>query len=150
MKIRIISFSKGREKNLKILEDDYQARLGRFYSIETLDLAGSKGVEKDWQNLQKKIGKDKLILLDEKGKSVTSHELAHHWNQWLLGGRNLSFVIGGAHGFPEVIKSKVDFRLSLSSLTFPHRWVRLILLEALYRADDILKGGPYHKEGDST
>jgi 23S rRNA (pseudouridine1915-N3)-methyltransferase len=145
MKIRILSLIKSREPAVKPLEEDYRKRLSRFFPVEFVEIK-TKGFAKDWERVKEKLGKSFLILLDEKGKGFTSQSLASQWGQWLQGGRDLSFVIGGPEGFPESVKQEADMLLSLSPLTFPHKLVRLLLLEALYRANDILQGGPYHRE----
>jgi len=151
MKIRIVTLSKGPERDLVSLEEDYRKRLSRscpveFVEIKRGDLGQGKSFERDWEKVRARTAKSFLILLDEKGKTFTSQALAHQMEKWFLGGRDVSFVIGGPEGFPENVKAEADMMLSLSSLTFPHKIVRLILVEALYRADDIRKGGPYHRE----
>ena len=151
MKIRIVTLSKGPERDLVSLEEDYRKRLSRscpveFVEIKRGDLKSGRSFVRDWEKVKEKTGKSFLILLDERGKSFTSQTLAFQMERWLEGGRDISFVIGGPEGFPENMKAEADMMLSLSSLTFPHKIVRLILIEALYRADDIRKGGPYHRE----
>ena len=152
MKIQIISLTKGVEKSLEPLEEDYRKRLSRSYPVQFTQIKrqelgrGRKGQDADWDRLREKTGKDTLILLDEKGKQCTSVQLSKQWDQWKLSGKNLSFVIGGPEGFGEEEGRASDHLLALSTLTLPHKLVRLFLIEALYRADDISRGGPYHKE----
>ncbi len=150
MKIQIVSLAKSGAVELKSLEEDYRRRLSRSCKTEFCEIKRSSvtlgSVRKDWEKIERQIGRDRLIILDEKGRSFSSHELSGQLDKWLGGGRDISFVVGGPEGFPEEIKKKADMLLSLSPLTFPHKLVRLILLEALYRANDILKGGPYHRE----
>jgi 23S rRNA (pseudouridine1915-N3)-methyltransferase len=151
MKIRILSLIKLREPALKPLEEDYRKRLSRFFPVELIDikresLKSGGAFSREWEQVKEKTGKSFLILLDEKGKGFDSQSLAAQWGRWLQGGRDLTFVIGGPEGFPENMKQEADMLMSLSPLTFPHKLVRLLLLEALYRANDILQGGPYHRE----
>ena len=152
MKIQIVSLTKGSEKSLEPLEEDYRKRLLRscqvqFTQIKRQDLGrGKKGQDTDWKRLRERIGKDTLILLDERGPQHTSVQLSKQWDQWMLLGKNLSFVIGGPEGFSDEERSSADYLISLSKLTLPHKLVRLFLIEALYRADDISRGGPYHNE----
>jgi 23S rRNA (pseudouridine1915-N3)-methyltransferase len=88
---------------------------------------------------------ERVVLLDERGKSRTSPELA----QWLerLSRSDASgavLVIGGAYGVAEEVRTRANEMLSLSPLTLPHQLVRVVLLEQLYRAATILAGQPYH------
>src|SRR5258706_9074916 len=147
MKIRIVTLAKTQEAELRPLEEDYRKRLSRFFLVEFIEIKrevikDQKSFMKDWEKVKEKIGKSLLVMLDEKGKGFTSQGLAEQMNRWMHGGRDVCFVIGGPEGFPEMIKKEADMLLSLSSLTFPHKIVRLLLIEALYRANDILQGGP--------
>lgn len=90
---------------------------------------------------------DYLVLLDEKGKSLTSIELANFIQQRANdSGRaqRLIFLIGGAYGVDQSIFQKAKQTWSLSALTFPHQLVRLILVEQIYRACTILRNEKYH------
>ena len=88
---------------------------------------------------------DHLILLDERGKQLTSPGLAQLINQKANQSvSRLVFLIGGAYGVSEEIQSKANFTWSLSQLVFPHMLVRLILAEQLYRACTILRNEKYH------
>ena len=90
---------------------------------------------------------DLLVLLDERGKQLTSVEFASFMEQKLqLGSRRLVFLVGGAWGFSEAIYQRADQQLSLSKMTFSHQMVRLFFLEQLYRAMTILRGEAYHNE----
>ncbi|AXP09530.1 23S rRNA (pseudouridine(1915)-N(3))-methyltransferase RlmH [Campylobacter hepaticus] len=81
------------------------------------------------------------IVLDEKGKNLTSIEFAK-----LIQNKNeLSFFIGGAYGLREEFTQSLDFKLSLSKLTLAHQFVKILLLEQIYRAFCINNNHPYHK-----
>lgn len=88
---------------------------------------------------------ERLILLDERGRAVTSTGLAE-WVERLQRTNAASAVllIGGAHGVSPEVRRRADEKLSLSPLTLPHQLVRIVLLEQLYRAATILAGQPYH------
>ena len=85
---------------------------------------------------------DFVILLDERGKNLSSPELSEticsHTNQRVV------FIIGGAYGVTPELRQRADVLWSLSRLVFPHQLVRLILAEQLYRSQEIYKGGKYH------
>lgn len=87
-----------------------------------------------------------LIVLDERGKALTSMELADWLKRWQQQGDNLCFVIGGADGLTDRLKQRANLLLRLSSLTLPHGMVRVLLTEQLYRAQSILHNHPYHRE----
>jgi 23S rRNA (pseudouridine1915-N3)-methyltransferase len=151
MKIRILSLTKSREVRLAPLEEEYRKRISKYYSVDFLEmkrerLSDERALKKDWERIKKKAGSEILILLDEKGRMFSSAQLASQLNRWENSGKDLCFVIGGPEGFTESVKKEADMLLSLSMLTLPHKLVCLFLAEALYRANDILKGGPYHRE----
>lgn len=87
-----------------------------------------------------------LVMLDERGKSVSSEAFAAQLGRWRDDGRQaVGFVIGGADGIdPDFVKS-ADLVLSFSPMVWPHQLVRIMLAEQLYRATTILSGHPYHR-----
>ncbi len=87
----------------------------------------------------------RLIVLDEHGIQWSTAQLAHTITQWMQEGRNTVFIIGGADGLHNEIKSSADGTFSLSKLTFPHGLARVILIEQLYRAVTLIKNHPYHR-----
>lgn len=163
--IRIIAV--GRIKQAaKYLEEGirlYEKRLSRHVNIEWVEVpeeapTPTRTVEqvmlREAEAILKYCTDDAVIvLLHEKGRQFSSVE----FSQWLfqgnppVGGRALPasdrmiFIIGGAYGTAPQVREKAGFTLSLSTLTFPHQMVRLILMEQLYRAYTIALGEPYHK-----
>lgn len=94
----------------------------------------------------KDYGRYKLWALDERGKELSSEELAASLKQAMNGGeQGIALVIGGADGLPRDLVARANFTWSLGRLTLPHRLARLIVLEQLYRALSILRGEPYHR-----
>lgn len=88
-----------------------------------------------------------IIVLDERGRHITSPELAQQISQFTLNGySSFCFVIGGAFGLSDDVLNRSDFRLSLGKMVWPHRLVGVMLLEQIYRAQQINSGHPYHKE----
>jgi 23S rRNA (pseudouridine1915-N3)-methyltransferase len=86
------------------------------------------------------------VALDARGKFLTSEEFAAQIARWREGGvADLAFLIGGADGLAETIRKKAELALSLGPMTWPHLLVRGMLLEQLYRAQQILVGHPYHR-----
>ena len=90
--------------------------------------------------------KSKKIALCVEGKQLSSEEFSSLIkNAENSGFSQISFIIGGAFGLSEEVKKVCDFRLSLSKMTFTHRFARILLLEQIYRAENIAAGGKYHK-----
>jgi 23S rRNA (pseudouridine1915-N3)-methyltransferase len=87
-----------------------------------------------------------LVTLDERGKLISSPEFAAQLARWRDGGRqDVAFVIGGADGIDPSLRAKADFSISFGQMVWPHMLVRVMLAEQLYRAANILSGGPYHR-----
>lgn len=86
------------------------------------------------------------VVLDERGRSFPTRDLAGHLERWRRDGREPAFVIGGADGLAPGLKQSADLLWSLSPLTLPHGLVRVILAEQLYRAASLLANHPYHRE----
>lgn len=87
-----------------------------------------------------------LVALDERGHDPTSEELAARLGRWRDEGRGtVAFLIGGADGLSQAVRSASHWQLAFGRLTWPHRLVRPMLAEQLYRAMTILAGHPYHR-----
>jgi 23S rRNA (pseudouridine1915-N3)-methyltransferase len=97
--------------------------------------------------LRKRMGADgKVVTLDERGRTLTSEELAGVLRRWKdEGTRNATFVIGGADGLDAALVSSADLALSLGRITLPHGLARAVLAEQLYRAATLIAGHPYHR-----
>jgi len=88
-----------------------------------------------------------LVVLDERGKNLTSPEFAQRLGAWRDDSiRDIVFVIGGADGLDDNLRNRAGLVLSLGKLTWPHMLVRGLLAEQIYRAQCILSGHPYHRE----
>ncbi|MFA6014961.1 MAG: 23S rRNA (pseudouridine(1915)-N(3))-methyltransferase RlmH [Gallionellaceae bacterium] len=86
------------------------------------------------------------VVLDERGASWTTKQLSKKMQEWMGGGRDVAFIIGGADGLHESVRSRAHQLLALSALTLPHGMVRVLLAEQLYRAHSLLNNHPYHRE----
>jgi 23S rRNA (pseudouridine1915-N3)-methyltransferase len=91
-------------------------------------------------------GNCQRVVLDERGETITTRQLADRLSKWMGSGQDVAFLIGGPDGLDGSIKQSASEAIRLSSLTLPHAMVRVILAEALYRAISLLKGHPYHRE----
>jgi 23S rRNA (pseudouridine1915-N3)-methyltransferase len=154
LKIKLIQVSKTSSGWLAEGINEYVKRLSNYIPLEIRDvevqLSKAKTKEVQLQMEGEKILQlikpgDFVVLLDDKGKMLSSEEMAVWLNKKFAGvSADLIFVIGGAFGFSEHLKSRANEKLSLSKMTFTHQMVRLIFLEQLYRALTILKNEPYH------
>jgi len=118
---------------------EYERRLKKPFDARwtfTDDVEGT--VEKLRKN------RDFLIVLDERGKNLTSPEVSKLLDRELTFGKNIILVIGGPYGFTDDFRKSADFLWSFSNLVFPHELMRLYLIEQLYRAQEIRNGGKYH------
>ena len=134
---------------------DFTKRMPRELSIEIIDIKPEKrAAGNSTDNIQlieaKRIleaaGRDYLIACDERGQEVTTLQLAEKMESWQLAGRDVSIVIGGADGLHTSLKQQSDWQWSLSKLTLPHAFVRVLLAEQLYRAYSVIQNHPYHRE----
>ena len=88
-----------------------------------------------------------LIVLDETGKSLTSHAFADRLQGWIeRGDSDVTFVIGGADGLDDTIRARADMVLSFGPMTWPHMLARVLLCEQIWRAVSILTRHPYHRD----
>ena len=87
---------------------------------------------------------NRVIVLDVRGKQVTTEGLAGMLEDWMQQGQDVAIIIGGPDGVSDEVLDAGQ-RLSFSSLTFPHPLVKVILLEQIYRAWSIISNHPYHR-----
>ena len=157
MKIRLLLTGKTEEDFLKTGIREYEMRVKRYLSFEITEIPSLKNqaslshaeqMMRESELIQKQIVPgDVVVLLDEHGKEMRSTEFAAFLNrQFLSGGKNLVFVVGGPFGFDPALKARAGYLLSLSKMTFSHQMVRLFFTEQLYRALSILRGESYHHE----
>lgn len=88
----------------------------------------------------------RVWVLDERGREWNTRELAQRLAGWLRDGRDLALLVGGADGLSEACRGHAEGAWSLSRLTLPHRLVRILVAEQLYRAWSVLTHHPYHRE----
>ena len=157
MKIELILVGKTSKSYFQDAIEEYVKRIYRYISFDVKiipDLKNSKNLsEKQIKELEgvavlKQIdSSDYVVLLDDKGKSFTSKEMAIWLEQKQAQSiKKMVFVIGGAYGFSADVYTRTNEKISLSKLTFSHQIVRPIFLEQLYRCFTIINGEPYHHE----
>lgn len=90
--------------------------------------------------------RSRRIALDERGEAPDTQALAKRLGQWMEGGADIAFLVGGPDGLDPALKAGAHEKLRLSSLTLPHGLARVVLAEALYRAHSLRCGHPYHRD----
>lgn len=150
--MRIIAIGKKHEKWISSGIELFEKRLKKPFDLKWdilphSNFAEEKAREEETQRILAKIKpSDFVILLDERGKNISSPELAKMLLNGFVNSQNFVIIIGGAFGVADELLQRANFVWSLSKLVFPHQIVRLILVEQVYRAQEISSGGKYHHE----
>jgi len=154
MKITVIAPGKIKENWLREGIEEYKKRLRRYCEVDIIEVSDSpdslpeETVKKQEGEriLQKIKDKDRVVLLDLGGVKLDSVSFSHSLSEnFLEGGAEIIFVIGGSLGVSAEVKKRANQMLCLSTMTFTHQMARLLLLEQCYRAFRIERGEPYHK-----
>jgi 23S rRNA (pseudouridine1915-N3)-methyltransferase len=152
VKLRLISVGKERGGLTFAAVEEYGERLGRYAELQLIELraeTGPQAREREADQILAAHAKCKplpeLWALDSRGAQLTSDELAARVGKLRDSSRDFTLCVGGDEGLSPRVAQAAAFTWSLSKLTFPHRLARVIVLEQLYRAFEILRGGPYHK-----
>ena len=155
MKLRFVWVGKTKRGPIKELTEVYLARVARFARVEVIELRDREDAGSDARKIIEKEGEDILsrtagdpfvVVLDEKGSGLSSHELARFIEKHRVGPtRQMTFVIGGHAGLSEEVKRRADFTLALSRMTLTHDFARAVLAEQVYRAFTIIQDLPYQK-----
>ncbi|MDR0918062.1 MAG: 23S rRNA (pseudouridine(1915)-N(3))-methyltransferase RlmH [Oscillospiraceae bacterium] len=145
MKIKIICVGKLKEKYLTSACEEYIKRLSVYCKLEITELTELATIEAEAEYILKNI-RGYAVALCIEGKQLTSVELAKKIETLGVDGiSEISFIIGSSDGLSDRVKNKVDFKLSMSAMTFPHQLARVLLLEQIYRVFQINTNGKYHK-----
>ena len=154
MKLLLLFIGKTTESYLKEGIEEYISRLSKYINVSAEVLPASdrkskdKAIEEEGTSVLSRLKPgDFVVVLDERGKSLTSRQLAAAIQKWML--RSIGRVVivtGGAYGISPAIMQRSQFIISLSPMTFTHQMVRLILAEQLYRAMTIIKNEGYHHD----
>ena len=152
MPLHIITVGKKHETWVAEGIERYQKRLKAPFNIEWVLLPHSslEGLsarqEESGRILSRLDAYDYIILLDERGKVLDSPTFSKLLEVRLDSSQKIAIVIGGAYGVTDEIRNKAGFIWSFSPLVFPHQLVRLMLVEQIYRAQEIARGGSYHHD----
>jgi 23S rRNA (pseudouridine1915-N3)-methyltransferase len=149
VKIKVAWIGKTKEPAIEALTREYLQRIARYAEVAGTALKDEAGVLSLASGTGKKNNNNnkarhKLVLLDSRGKQLSSEELAEFLEREQLNALPLLFAVGGSDGFSDEARRLAGFTLSLGKMTLPHELARVVLLEQLYRAFTILKNHPYH------
>jgi len=140
LEITVVCVGNLKEKYFTDACNEYAKRLSAFCRLKVVELKDGTPI------IPYLPARARKIALCVEGKQLSSEELADYIEKLpKMGVSELCFVIGAFDGLPEEVKACCDMRLSFSKMTFPHRLMRVILLEQIYRAFTIISGGKYHK-----
>jgi len=155
MKLRFVWVGKTRSAPIQTLLDDYLDRLSKFVPVsvtvarEGANIAADpiRSLQFEGEQLLAKIEKDTLVVLvDERGRQMSSRELADYIaRQMQTGVKQVTFVVGGHAGVHTSVKERASFELSLGRMTFTHEMARVLLTEQVYRAFTMIRNLPYQK-----
>jgi 23S rRNA (pseudouridine1915-N3)-methyltransferase len=144
MQITLAAIGKLKEASLKILYEEYRKRLQ--WRVTLQEIEGKSAALENKHLLEAIPPSSYIIALDEKGENLKSEEFAQLLNEIQLHQQGkVTFVIGGADGLSQEIKLRANKTLSFGRMTWPHQLARILLMEQLYRAQQILSGHPYHR-----
>lgn len=158
MKLRILSVGHKMPAWVQTGVDEYAKRIQPMMSTEIVEIPPAKRtknpspaeiekykIQEGQAILSARLPKEKLWVLEVKGKMISTEHLADRLQTAMTDGTDIALVIGGADGVSADVLTQADFKWSLSDLTLPHPLVRVVLIEQLYRAMNIINNHPYHR-----
>jgi len=154
--VTIICVGKLKEDYLKAACAEYIKRLGAYCKFSVVEVdeefltkgrdEGSIKRAEGARILAKIPNSSYVVVLEVVGKQLSSDDFAKHIDRTMSDGvGRIVFVIGGSLGLSQEVIQRADYSLSFSKMTFPHQLMRVVLLEQVYRALNVLHGGKYHK-----
>lgn len=143
MRLVVIGVGRIKDRALRAATDEYLGRVRRYVACDEVELADGPPAKLGLAIAKAAAGAS-LVALEVGGRAFESDAFARRLERLGSTGKGVvAFLIGGADGIPPDVSRAATERLSLSTLTFPHRLARLVLVEQLYRAMTILRGEPY-------
>lgn len=152
MKIRILAVGRLRDGPERELVDDYLQRARRlgqqlgWRGVEEVEINDGGGRDSEGQRVLQKLGSGRIIRLDERGQALDSLRFSKRLSAWREDAQDVDFLIGGADGHAPEVVARAPEAISLGPATWPHRLVRVMLAEQIYRGLSIAGGSPYHRE----
>tara|TARA_B100000700_G_scaffold186969_1_gene206039 strand:- start:4941 stop:5372 length:432 start_codon:yes stop_codon:yes gene_type:complete len=130
-----------KDRDIAAMISGYQNRVrSRGISVQFSETTDSRKYESELSHLS-----GRLVLLDQEGTKMTSEEIANWLKTAILDGKTTNLAVGPHDGFSNELKKRADQTISLSQLTLTHEMAAALLMEQLYRASEINRGSPYHR-----
>ncbi len=153
MRVAVRAVGRPKAEGIVVAIAEYERRAARYWPLDVVEVreAGPRGGDADGtrrlegERLLDGIGGGAVIACDPGGEALDSSRFAAWLQAQRERARDVTFVIGGAHGLDGAVLERAERRLSLAPWTLPHELARLVLAEQLYRAGTIVRGEPYHK-----
>ncbi|MCR4926018.1 MAG: 23S rRNA (pseudouridine(1915)-N(3))-methyltransferase RlmH [Clostridiales bacterium] len=159
LNVNIICIGRLKEKYLRDACEEYSKRLGAFCKLNIIELSNValpdnpsqaqiiSGMEQEGKKILEKIPQNSLVYtMCIEGEQRSSEQFGEEISQAMVEGvSNMTFIIGGSFGLSDEVKKSSKKKMSMSKMTFPHQLARVMLLEQIYRAFQIISGGKYHK-----
>lgn len=151
MRIVIAAIGRAKDGPEQALIQEYAKRLPWKLEIREMEARGGLPPEKRRAEEERLLlsaceGMERVVALDERGKSLSSREFSGVLSRWRGEGvASCAFVIGGADGLAETLRARAALMLSFGAMTWPHLLARAMLTEQLYRAHSLISGHPYHR-----
>jgi 23S rRNA (pseudouridine1915-N3)-methyltransferase len=146
MKLWVIAVGHKMPSWAETATQDYLKRMPVDCAIQIKELKPDISPAKEAIKIREALPKGvHIIALDERGKDLSTQDLANQLSTWRQDGKDIALLIGGADGLDAELKKEAASMIRLSSMTLPHAMARVLLVEQLYRAWTILQGHPYHR-----
>lgn len=145
LRIEILAAGRLKKGPFADLRDEYLKRM--VWPVTITEIEGRHASEEQSRLLEKIRPGSVLVAMDERGKVLGSRDFSTRLSGFSeQGATDIQFVIGGADGLSDDIRQRARFLLAFGPQTWPHMMVRVMLLEQLYRAQQIIAGHPYHRD----
>lgn len=150
--IKVITVGKKHETWIESGLERYQKRLKKPFNVEWVLLPhsshyGIRARQEESEHIISRLkDQDYVMLLDETGKMLSSPSLAKRLEDCFVNSQQIVLIIGGAFGVNDALRTRANFVWSFSDLVFPHQLVRLMLIEQIYRSQEIASGSSYHHD----
>ena len=151
LKIDVIAIARVKRGAYFDLIEEYKSRIKwnlTIYELESKHSDPAKCQQEESEKILKHIDNNAIVVaLDERGDGLKSLDFAKTIENFQNNGEShIQFILGGADGLTQEVRDKADILLSFGQQTWPHLLARVMLLEQIYRAQQILSGHPYHRE----
>lgn len=151
LKVDLICVSRIKSGSYYDLVADYKKRIQwdlNIIELESKHRDAKKSQQDEEEKILKHLNNQAIIFaMDERGKTIKSLDFSRKLETYKNQGTNhIQFIIGGADGLTDPVRAKANVLLSFGKQTWPHLLARVMLLEQIYRAQQILSGHPYHRE----